>query len=161
MTDELSEAPADMRTLQVRGLALKRLADTVAEMIRSNKAQLEMMTPGQSNKVILDGTEVGTVTKTMGARSWTVTDNAAHLAWIDKHHPTEVEVEVRVRPQFTKSYVVVGEHVLDPDGLIVEGVAVRHGEPFVTVRDAKSDTARDLLWDAIGGATVRELVGNE
>lgn len=138
-----------------RVLLLADLGKRVKEAEGRARAMLASMPPGRTDRVAVDGSVVGTVAMTLGRSSVRVTDEAKLIEWCDQLHPSEVEVVTRVRAPFLATLTVVGEHVLDNLGNIVEGVTVHHSDPYLTVRPGKD--AGPVLWAAIKDDIVRVL----
>lgn len=138
-------------------MLIAALKKHVAGLEAEAKAELAgTMEPGQTNRPKIDGSPVGTVAYTLGSERIIITDDDAFLAWVDKHHPTEVEVTVRPRASFVASLKIVGDNVRDGDLSIPDGVAVRQDDPYISVRPGKD--AGPVLWAAVR-ADVAQLLG--
>lgn len=166
MTEPTIDVPAEQR----RALLLAELSSRVARFIKANKAELMGpggMTPGQTNRpsIDIDGhkTQAGTVAYTdpeTKAPYWVESDPVAHVAWVDRTHPTEVEVIERVRPAFTSGYRVLNGEVVDADGTIVEGCTVVYPPPtegHIRVTPAKDERIAAELWRMIRDAPAEIL----
>lgn len=66
-----------------------------------------------------------------GRQKITVTDDAALLAWVKEHHPTEI-VE-SVNPAFMKTFTAVGDQVIW-QGEPVDFMRVEYGDPYISVK---------------------------
>lgn len=71
-----------------------------------------------------------------GREKLVVTDERAFVEWVKLHHPTEI-VE-SVNPAYTAGLARVGQVAVDADGVVVDGVEVVAGEPFLSVRSEKA-----------------------
>jgi len=75
--------------------------------------------------------DIGTVTLPVSKETVYVADEAALLDWVKASNPDEVEVSYRVRPAFLASLLeTTVPHdgaVIDPEGTVVPGLAVREG----------------------------------
>jgi hypothetical protein len=152
------------RTAALRAAVVKFLADRVAEANKDAKADvLDQLDAGDRKGAVLpDGGDVGTVSVTKGRKTISVTDEAAFLAWVREHSPHNIEVTERVRPAYTKSVTDGGQArygmVVDPNsGEIIPGLALREGDPYVTVR--QSDEQAEVLAAALeaGVLDVRDV----
>lgn len=81
-----------------------------------------------------DGTNLGSVTRTMGARSMQVDNEAGFVAWVEQRYPTEIERVVR--PAFLK---LCGEKVKslgalpDANGEMCPHVSRAQADPYAKV----------------------------
>lgn len=159
----------DVTGLQRDALLLAELSKRVKAAIAANKAELlASMVQGQTNRptVEIDGhkTQAGVVNYTdpeAQPAQWVESDPAVHIDWLDRWHPTEVEVITRPRQAFTSTYVVVGEQVMTPDGTVVEGVTVVHPAPrpgHIAVTPSKDARIAEALWELVRSAPA-ELLG--
>ncbi len=142
----------------VRALLLKELENRVKAARAEADAELAGMPEGQTNRVTLEGEVVGSVAMTVGSRSIVITDEKALIAWCDEFHPDEVEVVERVRPAYMSKLTMIDDAVIDGQGNIVPGVAIRTGTGHLTVRPDKAKG--DLLWSAVR-SRVLELTGGD
>lgn len=115
-----------------------------------------------SRPPIPDGTErpavAATITYKYGPSSIVVNDPEAFLAWVEEHHPSEVEVIEQVRPDFTKRFTNANGVLVGPDGeLDVPGIIVQSGPATVSVQPDKDNRAH--LFAAVAGVSMRELLG--
>lgn len=165
----MNQPTPDLAGLQRRALLLAELAKRIRQEITTNKAHLEtLMSPGQTNRpsVLIDGhkTQAGTVVFTdpeTKPATWYESDPEAHIAFLDRLYPTEVEVITRPRQAFTSTYRINGDEVWAPDGEIVEGVTVVHPAPapgHIAVTPAKDPAIAAELWNLIRSAP-GELLG--
>ena len=138
---------AEQNDAHVRALLLKELENRVKLARAAADAELAGMPEGQSNRVKLEGEVVGSVAMTVGSRSIIVTDEAALIEWCDDFHPDEVEVITRVRPAYMSSLTMIDDAVIDGQGNIVPGVAIRTGVGHPVVRPDKAKG--DILWAAV------------
>jgi hypothetical protein len=140
-----------------RAVLLKALSNAVAKAISENKAGLADLPEGTTVRVLLEGEVVGSVAMTVGSRSIVVTDETAFIDWADEFHPDEVEVITRVRASFIEhGLVMIDDAVIDRQGNIVPGVAVRKSPGYLAVKPDKGKT--DLLWSVVR-SRVLELTG--
>lgn len=101
----------------------------------------EELAPGERTAAIApDGTNLGMVTRTTGARSMTINNEAGFIAWVAQRYPTEVERVVR--PAFvklcTEKVKAIGA-LPDANGEICPHVGLDVSEPWNMVK--LSDTA--------------------
>lgn len=143
-----------------KAVLLKALTNEVNDLIAAGKAgPLGAIPEGTTIRVSLAGEVVGTVAMTVGSRSIIITDEAEFIEWCDEFHPDEVEVITRVRPSFIEhGLLMIDDAVIDRQGNIVPGVAVRKSPGYPTIRPDKSK--RDILWAAIR-SRVLELTAGE
>lgn len=85
-----------------------------------------------------------------GSKKIVVTDEQALLAWVKECHPTEI-VE-SVNPAYVKSLKAVDGVVIDADGLPVDGMAVKVGDPSLSVRSESN--ALELVQQLISDGRV-------
>lgn len=137
-------------------MLLKELENRVKIARADADADLANMPEGQTNRVTLEGEVVGSVAMTVGSRSIVITDEAALIDWCDDFHPDEVEVITRVRPAYMASLTMIDDAVIDGQGNIVPGVAIRRGTGHPVVRPDKGKG--DILWAAVR-SRVLELTG--
>lgn len=85
---------------------MNELLTTVVGTLKAEGEQV--MRPGdRAGGELPDGTRIGSVTYTKGsAAKPQVTDEAAYTAWVEKHHPEQIQVVRRVYSSFTS--VVLG-----------------------------------------------------
>ena len=146
---ELTELQQKVLLLAELGKRVKAAEAAVKELLAT------VMEPGQTNRPQMDGRAVGSVAYTQPEAKVTVVRPDAFLAWVDKFHPTEVEVTVRVKPAFLSSLKVVGGNVVDADLQVPDGVAAMAGAPYLAVRPNKDAGA--LLWPAIRNTVLAEI----
>jgi hypothetical protein len=128
----------DVHGLAVQAVALKALADRVAERLEEVKAELaEAIGPGDRTAARLnDGTKVGTVTYTNAAVRARVLHPGELSRWVQANYPDEI-VPV-VRPSFEKLLLDTSKKAgqpCSPDGEVdVPGIEVYTGRPYLTIR---------------------------
>lgn len=115
-------------------LALCRwLKDRVKDWEAEAKRDLGLL-PGERKAAVVDGTVLGHVTMAKGRKTARVVNEAAVLAYVKAHHPTEVEVSEQVRPAFLKTLLddaVKKGAFLDSDGVVIDGlIEVIEGSPY-------------------------------
>jgi hypothetical protein len=143
-----------------RALLLKELSNRVAKAITDNKRHLQDLPEGTTLRIKLEGEVVGSVAMTVGSRSIIVTDEPEFVDWCDEFHPDEVEVITRVRPSFIEhGLVMIDDAVIDRQGNIVPGVAVRTGTGYPAVKPAKDKG--DVLWAAVRSRVLELTSGTD
>jgi hypothetical protein len=128
MNDEMRDAAARAVVFQVIEQAAKARKDDA-------KAELSQLEPGDTVAGKWDGQTLGKATKTAGRTKLVVTDEAALLAWLQKHHPTEIVVSPN--QAYLKALESTARNVgavIDSLGEIVPGVELTHGDPYISVR---------------------------
>ena len=104
-------------------------------------------------KAIADGRDVGKATFTDGRRELKVVDRQAFTGYVAEHYPTEVEQVAVVNTAFEKAHLAaltdVDGTVIDDAGVVVPGVELRTGAPYVSVR--KSAEARETVQALMSG----------
>jgi hypothetical protein len=141
-------APDPTRTLAGRAVAARVLSDAIKVVAEDARAALEpdMRPRDRIVAELADGTPIGAVERTRAAKRAVVTDEAALLAWVKTHAPTEV-VE-SVRPAYVERLKADakrdGRYAVLPDGEIVPGVEVVEGTPSFRVAPEDAE-ARALV----------------
>ncbi|CQD25316.1 hypothetical protein BN970_07118 [Mycolicibacterium conceptionense] len=99
-----------------------------------------------------------------GRKTAKVVNEAAVLAYVKVHHPTEIEVEERVRPAFLKSLlddVAKKGAFVDSDGVVIDGlIDVVTGDPYPICKladDADLNIAGLLARGQLGVNGLRQL----
>lgn len=119
------------RDLVVKAAAVKAVKDAVAAAEAEVKAALERaLDPGDRKVAMIDGQPAATVTFTKTSATATITNHHDFQAWVQAHHPEEIEsVPVEVDPEDLAW--LVGVRVIDtapgggadPDQVASYGVA--------------------------------------
>ena len=131
MNDNLRDAAARAVVFQVLEQAAKARKDDA-------KAELAQLQPGDTVGGQWDGQLLGKATMTAGRTKLVVTDEAALLAWLQDHHPTEIVVSPnQAYLKALESTARTVGAVIDSIGEIVPGVELVHGDPYVSVRKEK------------------------
>lgn len=107
------------------------------------KAELAALEVGDSIAGKVGGAIVGKASWTNGRQKLVITDPEAFLAFVELHHATEV---IRsVNPAYVRTLESLSKGldgtVIDGDGLVVPGVEIVQGEPYLTVRRDKDAEA--------------------
>lgn len=122
----------------VQAAAVSQLAEAVkAADVEAKRRVLEEYGAGDRVEARVNKESIGTVSVAKGRESFKVTDDAAFLAWVEEHHPTEVETVKKVRDGFRKN---LGQVVKDT-GEIPDGVEPVIGDPYVSVRKSADQKA--------------------
>lgn len=134
----------------------KWLRDKLKVWETDAKAALALL-PGERKAATVDGHMLGLVTMAKGRKTAKVVNDAALLAYVKAHHPTEIEVEERVRPAFLKLLLddaVKKGAFIDSDGVVIDGIIdVVQGDGYPVV---KLDEDADLT---IAGLLSRGQLG--
>jgi hypothetical protein len=104
------------------------------------KAELSALEPGDAVSGKWHGQPVAKATMSAGRLKLVVTDEAALLAWVKEHHPTEI-VE-SVNPAFMKTFASC-EGQAHWQGHPVDFIRAEQGDPYISVR--KADGAEDVI----------------
>lgn len=127
------------------------------------KAALGLL-PGERKAAVADRFVLGHVSMAKGRKSAKVVNEAAVLAYVKAHYPTEIEVEERVRPAFLKSLlddVAKKGAFVDSDGVVIDGlIDVVAGDPYPIVKladDADLTIAGLLARGTLGVNGLRQL----
>lgn len=111
----------------------KWLRDKVRDWESAAKSQLELL-QGERKAAVVAGQVIGHVTMAKGRRTARVASDAALLAYVKAHHPTEIETLELVRPAFLKHLLddaVKRGAFVDSDGVVIDGlIAVVDGDPY-------------------------------
>lgn len=111
----------------------KWLKDRIKDWEIEAKRDLGLL-PGERKAAVVDGTVLGHVTMAKGRKTARVVNDAAVLAYVKAHYPTEVEVSEQVRPAFLKTLLddaVKKGAFLDSDGVVIDGlIEVVEGSPY-------------------------------
>lgn len=143
-----------------RAVLLKALSNAVAKAIGENKDGLADLPEGTTVRVLLEGEVVGSVAMTVGSRSIIVTDEAEFIDWCDEFHPDEVEVITRVRPAYiAHGLTMIDDAVIDGQGNIVPGVAIRKSPGYLAVKPDKNKA--DVLWAAVRSRVLELTTGGD
>lgn len=156
----------NLRDLTLQAAVLKVLADKVAARLAAVKAaaEQEFAETGSTQAVpqLPDGTKVATVSYAGGdAKSASVTDERAFLAWVLEHYPDEITAVVRdgARKKLLDGCKQAGRPLDPATGEIIPGVTVKDSRPYVSIRfkPGGADAVADawLAGDLQGIAVVR------
>lgn len=127
----IEEYPDPKRVLAGRQVALKMLADAVADEITRTRDVLEPQVAGRETVVaqLSDGTAIGTVGRSKPPQRAVVTDPAALLAWVEANRPDEVVHSVRESTvEAWKKQAKTHGHAFDPaTGEVIPGIEIVEG----------------------------------
>lgn len=113
----------------------KWLKDRIKDWEAEAKRDLGLL-PGERKAAVVDGTVLGHVTMAKGRKTARVVNEAAVLAYVKAHHPTEIEYVAleQVRPAFLKTLLddaVKKGAFVDADGVVIDGlIEVVEGAPY-------------------------------
>lgn len=111
----------------------KWLKDRIRSWEAEAKRDLALL-QGERKAAVVDGRVLGHVTMAKGRTTARVASEAALLAYVKAHHPTEIEVEERVRPAFLKQLLDEAAKrgaFIDSDGVVIDGlIDVVQGDPY-------------------------------
>jgi hypothetical protein len=131
----------NLRELSLQAAVLKMLADEVAARLQIVKAATEeaFKDAGATQAVpqLPDGTKVATVSYAGGgAKSASVTNDQAFLAWMVANHPGETEVIVResAKRKILDAAKKDGRAIDPATGEVIPGIEVRESRPYVSIR---------------------------
>lgn len=153
----------DLRGLAVQAVALRLLADKVAE--RANRIRRELadaLDVGDRKTAALDdGQAVGQIVYAKASWSAKVTDERALTAWVSANYPSEVELVPTIRPAFKAAILAASKQAcvpMAPDGTLdVPGVVVTKGDPYITITPDKA--AEPALIEALRANQALALEG--
>jgi hypothetical protein len=141
----------------------KWLRDRIKDWEAEAKAQLGLLS-GERKAALVGGQVIGHVTMTKGRRTAKVANDAALLAYVKAHYPTEVETTESVRSSFLKRLLddtTKKGAFVDSDGVVIEGlIDVVDGDPYPMSRlsdDADITIAGLLSKGALGVNGLKEL----
>lgn len=104
-------------------------------------------------KAVANGQDVGRASYVEGKPTLKVIDEAAFVEFVAENYPSEVETSTFVNTAFEKSLLdgakVVGDVVVDGNGLVISGVQQRVKAPYVSV--SKSKDAREKVAALLAG----------
>ncbi|MFF3300933.1 hypothetical protein [Streptomyces sp. NPDC002908] len=151
----------NMQQLALEEAALKTLADTVMDRLKTVKAEMqEALTTGGVGKVdatLPDGTKVATISRTDSKPAAVITDPDAFLTWVRANSPHNVTTRLvtEVRPAYATALLAEmtaagTAEVSDKETGVVDAV------PGVEIRATRSTThsvrptkdGRDLIAEA-------------
>lgn len=144
-----------MKDLALRLAVIATVKKAATEAERATKAELlaRMVDEGTDRlRPELDGTPLGPVSMANGRKSVKIVDEDAFTRWVETEHRSEMYLAVR--PAFVKMLTETGQQMDDGSvvftqtGEIVPGLAVTHGEPYLTFRGSEEGTA--AIVDALG-----------
>ena len=124
MTDQLRDAATRAGAFQYLETRAKQLKDTA-------RTELRALPVGDTIAGKVGDQVLCKASWTKGRQSIVVTDEAALLAWVKEHHPTEI-IE-SVNPAFLKTFTAVDGQVIW-QGEPVDFMEVRQGEPYISVK---------------------------
>lgn len=111
----------------------KWLKDRIKEWEAQAKAELALL-QGERKAAVVGGQVLGHVTMAKGRKTARVVNEAALLAYVQSHHPTEVETVEQVRPAFLKQLLEDAAKkgaFIDSDGVVIDGIIdVTEGSPY-------------------------------
>jgi hypothetical protein len=135
----------NMRDLARVAMASRVLGDAAKEEGAAARAALgqQMLDAGVERvRVHNDDVDYGTVVCTPGRRSAAIVNDDAFTAWVAARYPDQMVMSVR--PSFRELLVGRASRLGDPvdkeTGEVIPGMAMRQGDPYLTVRpssDAK------------------------
>jgi len=124
----------DLRDAAFRAGVWQVIEQRAKELKDAAKAELQALEVGDTIAGRYNGQTVAKATMTKGREKIVVTDERALLAWVKKDHPTEV-IE-SVNSAYIKSLEIYNGSAIDKQGVVVPGVEVCDGDPYVSVRRA-------------------------
>ena len=105
----------------------------------------------------VDGTDLGSVSKSKGRISARVTDEAALLEWVKVNHPEHIlrQVNATYRDQLL-AVAKTGGDPIDPEtGELVPGIEIFEGDPSVSARPTPE--AKDRMRALLAGSGLLEI----
>lgn len=148
------------REAAARAAILKTLYDQVKAAFTAAKADvMDHLDPGDRKHAVLDnGGDLGTVSVSIGRASAAVHDETAFLKWVRENRPDEIVETVRpsFRAHILKIAADTGAPVVNDDGEYVDGIEVRTGEPYVSVRQTADQ--RDAVLEAYDAGHLHALL---
>lgn len=149
-------------------MATRLIGDVLKEETDAAKVTArELMDQAGAERVRVNdehGTNLGTVSLAAGRVSARVTDEAAFLAWVQCNHPDETQTVVRdaFRRKVLDGAVAKADHgdptAVGPDGEVVPGVEVVHGQPYLACRPTPE--ARDRMRTMLANSGLLALASN-
>lgn len=126
---------SELHDAALKAGAWQYLQKRAGEMFAAAKEELKSALP-QGDVVAgrLGEQIVAKASWTKGRQSVIVEDQDELLAWVKQHRPTEVVVAESVNAAYISSLKVVGGVVIDGQGEPVPGMAVKQGDPYLTVK---------------------------
>lgn len=147
---------SDTRTAAVRAVVAKFLEDRIKEARKVVDAEvLSVLDKGdRKGATLADGTNIGTVSVTVGRRTLQVVDEVAYIGWVREHSPHNVykpEPREQVHGAYTKAVtaaatVVDGFYVDETTGEVIPGLKETVFDPSVVVKI--SDDQADNIYEA-------------
>jgi hypothetical protein len=118
----------------VATLALcKFLRDRIKDWETEAKRNLSLL-QGERKAAVISGQVLGHVTMVKGRRTARVANDAALLAYVKSHYPTEVVTTEQIEPAFLKRLLddaVKKGALVDSDGVVIDGlIDVVDGDPY-------------------------------
>lgn len=170
-----SQEQFDPRTRNLRVLSAGVVASAIADIVKNERAaafetlRKQYDETGATNAVIRlpDGTKIASLTLTIPEPRVESTDEAALIAWVEEHYPTEVEYVAQIRPAFLTALmgrIETGDDgsVFDPalDGLLVDGLQLKDAaEPSsFSTRWTKKDESLAKLQALLGRDEIAALL---
>lgn len=147
---------SELRRMATQLAVLQQLEKRVADARNALRIELRAdMEPGDTKAATLDdGTPLGKVSLTTGAKRPKVTDERALLEWVREHRPDEVVESVRssfvnAMKESAKEY---GAAVVESTGEVVPGIELCESDPYVMVRPASgAGEAIESRWQEVLG----------
>lgn len=130
-TDPAPVAPPTETEPQTRLAVCKWLRDRIKVWEDEAKAELAML-PGERKSAMVNGYPLGFVTLTQGRKTVKVVNEAALVAFVAEHYPTELEQSVRpaFREKLLDQFKRLGA-LTDPDGVVHDGlIELVEGDPY-------------------------------
>lgn len=113
-----------------------------------------------------DGTDLGTVTYSPGAKTPSVVDEPVFVKWVTENYPGEVTTSTvtttTVRPAFVAKVLQWTKDngvAVTPDGEEIPGVDLHQGKPYVIVKP--TDEAKERARAALGASLPELTAGGE
>jgi hypothetical protein len=143
MNDNMRDAAARAVVFQVLEQAAKQHKDAA-------KAELAQLQPGDTIGGSWDGQLLGKATMTSGRAKIVITDAQRLVEWLQYAHPTEILISAN--PAYLTTLRDVDGVVIDKDGVVVPGVELAQGDPYVSVR--KQPDAPFLVAQLLSGGRI-------
>ena len=143
-----------------RVIALRALRELITAEEASLRVELaeHFTLPGQREVGVINGHPAGNVQLIKGTSSWTIDNYDAWLAWVEKHHPDEIETTKGVRSSFTNAVMAKlrrGDPIVDEatgELIVPDGIAPKSSQPSLRVTPTKD--APVILLQAMGDLAV-------
>jgi hypothetical protein len=125
----------DLRDIAARAVVYQIIEQAAKERKDEARAQLSALEPGDTLAAKWDGQLLGKATMTRGKSKIVVTDVQRLVEWLQYAHPTEIVISAN--PAYLTTLRDVDGVVIDKDGVVVPGVELVSGTPYVSVRKEK------------------------